>query len=341
MLFMEYLNLKCLKFWLPDSNVPRNRRMADDPFETFFPDDDQPTWLNPSHNDSLSSGLGDPFARDANPFDPPPFPEFAADIPPFPDSFTTTFTVPFAAPPPAPGPPPRSPGRHQRFPTSPPVISQLGRPRTPATFLPPAASQDLLRKFQHMVHARQRSLPVSATLPLADINAEFTQICADRAIKFNPHRLGFIPTTFWPDQDCTFGELVAHFFQKKNNSNSRFSHKLFNALKIAEEDPFYVTFLGVEWVTEFILKVDKKVFARLLGIKTIDGSLFHQQGNFPSHGFIELSERAAHESLAEADFDGVDYENVRLLTHQPGIFIPGCTEEAIERCKWISSRKRV
>jgi hypothetical protein len=220
------------------------------------------------------------------------------------------------------------------------VLAAFGRPAA-ATFLPLATTREVLHQFQQVVHARQRSLPVSANLPLNDIDAEFMQICADPAVKFNPHRLGFIPTTFWPDQDSTFDDLVADFFQKKNNSNSRFSHKLFNALKIAEEDPFYVTFLGVEWLTEFILKVDKKVFARLLGIKTIDGSLFHQQGNFPSHGFIELSERAARESLADTDLEGVDYENVRLLTHQPGIFIRGCTEEGIEHCKWINSRKRV
>jgi hypothetical protein len=49
--------------------------------------------------------------------------------------------------------------------------------------------------------------------------------------------------------------------------------------------------------------------------------LFHQKGNFPSHAFIKLSERAARETLADADLEGFDYENVRLLTHQPGIFI--------------------
>lgn len=169
---------------------------------------------------------------------------------------------------------------------------------------------------------------------------EFNTICQDHDIKFNPHKLGFIPTKFWPDKDYTFGELVSDFFQRKNNANSRFYHKLYNALKISEDDPFYSEYLGIEWIGNNVLKVDKKKFARLLNIKTIDGSLFHQQGNFPSHGFIEIGSNDARNYVSEDDLNNVDYENVRLLIHQNGVFIRGCTEESIEKCKWVSSRKR-
>jgi hypothetical protein len=171
-------------------------------------------------------------------------------------------------------------------------------------------------------------------------DAEFATICESSAQMFNPREMGFIPRTFWPEREYTFGELVADFFRKKNSSNSRFSHKLYNALKIADERPFYVAFLGVEWISETVIKVDKRVFARLLGINVIDGSLFHQQGNFPSHGFVQISERVARGTLSEADLEGVDDDNVRLLTHQSGIFTRGCREDAIERCKWINTRKR-
>jgi hypothetical protein len=135
--------------------------------------------------------------------------------------------------------------------------------------------------------------------------------------------------------------MVTNFFQKKNSASSRFSHKLYNALKMATEDSFYVDFLGVEWVTDSILKVDKRLFGRLLGIQRIDGSLFHQQGNFPSHGFIELSEKDARQYLTDADLEGVDYDNVRLLTHQPGAFRRGSTENDMIHCKWTSYRKRI
>jgi hypothetical protein len=302
--------------------------MSDDPFADLFGDDRTPSWL--SHKeDHIPSIFGDPFGQESTPFDTiPGFHEWGV-----PD-------VPFATSrnPPPPPPPPSPPIRHQRFPTSPPSMPPFALPPNPGTFV---GGNHLRIQFNHLSHTRQHSLPPPAPPDLGDVDVEFAQICADRAVRFNPHHLGFIPSNFWPDQNYSFGDLVTDFFQKKNNSNSRFSHKLYNALKIADEDPFYVTFLGIEWVTDHVLKIDKKIFARLLGIKTIDGSLFHQQGNFPSHGFVELNEAAAREAVSEADLEGVDYENVRLFTHRPGIFIRGCTEEAIDRCKWISSRKRV
>jgi hypothetical protein len=194
--------------------------------------------------------------------------------------------------------------------------------------------------FRPPVHMRQSSLPEPPAVVHLESDAEFAQVCADPSIAFNPARLGFIPSKFWQDQDVPFGQLVQDFFQRKNNANSRFSHKLFNALRITIEDSFYVEFIGLEWVTDRVLRIDKRVFARLLGIKIVDGSLFHQQGNFPSHGFFELSEKNAHEYVGPDVIAGVDFENVRLLVHQDGTFTRDCTEADIERCKWTSARKR-
>jgi hypothetical protein len=169
---------------------------------------------------------------------------------------------------------------------------------------------------------------------------EFTAICCDHSIKLNPRQLGFIPSHFWQAREISFGDLVADFFQRKNNSNSRFSHKLYNALKISESNPFFASLVGIEWVSERILKVDKMAFARLLGIKTIDGSLFHQQGNFPSHGFVELTKEEVSDMVPQGVLETVDYDAVRLLTHQPGVFTRHSTELAIDTCKWVSARRR-
>lgn len=198
--------------------------------------------------------------------------------------------------------------------------------------------QDL--QFPQIRNRKMSSQPLPSVPSISSIDEEFNTVCDDKEIKFNPHKLGFIPQKFWPNKDFTFGELVRDFFQKKNNANSRFYHKLYNALKISEDDPFYSIYLGIEWINDQVLKVDKKKFARLLGIKTIDGSLFHQQGNFPSHGFIELATNNALNYVSERDLTDVDYENIRLLVHQAGVFVRGCTEEAIEGCRWVSARKR-
>jgi hypothetical protein len=151
----------------------------------------------------------------------------------------------------------------------------------------------------------------------------------------SPSHLGFIPGSVWTDQQIRFSDLVREFFQRKNNVNSRFSHKLFNALRLSEANPVYAKLVGVSWLTDTILKVDKRAFARLLGVRSIDGSLFHQQGNFPSHGFVEIGAGDVKDMCPSGiDLSSIDFENVRLLYHADGIFHRGCTERDIERCRW-------
>lgn len=171
-------------------------------------------------------------------------------------------------------------------------------------------------------------------------DGKFNEVCEDRTRVLNPKRLGFIPSHIWEDKNITFGSLVKEFFWKKNNSNCRFYHKLFNALKMSEFDTFFIEFTGVEWLNDRILRVNKLIFARFLGIKSIDGSLFHQQGNFPSHGFFELTSKDAPMILSEQQLSNVDFETVRVLVHSSGIFVRNCTENDIEKCKWVSLRKK-
>jgi hypothetical protein len=172
------------------------------------------------------------------------------------------------------------------------------------------------------------------------VDQEFLRLCLDHAITFNPHRLGFIPRDLWIDAEVKFGDLVTDFFQRKNNALSRFPHKLYNALKITASDPFYFDFLGVAWISETVLKVDKRVFAQLLGIKTVDGSLFHQQGNFPSHGFAELTPGEAERLVEKGELEGVDFDIIRLLVHHSRVFVRDASCEAIENCKWSRVKDR-
>jgi hypothetical protein len=171
-------------------------------------------------------------------------------------------------------------------------------------------------------------------------DADFDSICSDADMTFNPQQLGFIPAHSWTDSRRHFGDLVTDFFRKKSSSNSRFLHKLYNALKIYESDPFYAEFLGVEWLTDSVIKVEKAKFARLLGIKSVDGSLFHQQGNFPSHGFVEVSPAEARQLVPPDALVGVDFDDVRLVVHQSGEFRRGCGSDIEERCRWINGRKK-
>jgi hypothetical protein len=168
---------------------------------------------------------------------------------------------------------------------------------------------------------------------------EFAAACGDASLVLNPRKLGFIPTTFWGDADTTFGQCVADFFQRKNCAACRFSHKLFNALRLSELGGSYPRLTGVLWLNDMILRVDKVTFARLLGIKSIDGSLFHQQGNFPSHGFFEIGSGDQRRFVPPGiDLTDVDFENVRLLIHPRRQFKKGCTAKDIQQCRWANRR---
>ncbi len=134
----------------------------------------------------------------------------------------------------------------------------------------------------------------------------------------------------WDDREYTFGLVVSEFFQRKN-AKTRFIFKLFNALKLTEYDPCYSAFIGVEWARNCVIKVDKKAFARLLMITSIDVSLFHNQGNFPSHGFMELTPDTA----VDVPLYGVDWDNIRLLTHRKGTFTCMCNESTVVEIKWV------
>lgn len=158
---------------------------------------------------------------------------------------------------------------------------------------------------------------------------KFEAAMADNSLIINPKKMGFIPSSFWADKDILFSEIVSDFFQRKNNSNCRFIHKLYNALKMVEYDSKFIPIVGIQWISDSVLRINRIVIAKLLRIKAIEGSLFHQQGNFPSHGFVELDPADVRKIFPDFDFS-ID----RLLTHKERIFIKGCTEEEVLKCKW-------
>lgn len=186
---------------------------------------------------------------------------------------------------------------------------------------------------------QQKTKEIKQITPTAS-DSEFAAALTDKTLTFNPVKLGFIPQSRWNDKIMTFGDVVADFFQRKNNANCRFSFKLYNALKLTMLSSKYNSLIGVRWITDDVLRVDKLIFARLLGIKSIDGSLFHQQGNFPSHGFVEMNTQAVDALKPNPDVDDVDFENVRLLRHVDKLFVKGCTEKDLENCKWVNSRPK-
>jgi hypothetical protein len=183
---------------------------------------------------------------------------------------------------------------------------------------------------------KQKQLPPDLDGAGPSSNLSYQAALMDLSLVFSPHTLGFLPTNYWLAMDVTFGDLVGKFFHRKNNANCRFPHKLYNALTLVEHRPPLFGWVGAMWITDHIFKIDKLIFGRLLGISAIDGGLFHRQGNFPSHGFGELTSVEVDQLRPAYGLVDVDLDRVRLLYHRGNIFVKGGNDDAIGRCKWIT-----
>lgn len=185
---------------------------------------------------------------------------------------------------------------------------------------------------------RPKVLPEELNEDGPDSNANYENARADPTTLIAPQTLGFMPAGYWLSLNMSFGDLVTKFFQRKNNSNCRFPHKLFNALLLVENRPSMWPLIGVKWITNSVFKVDKYVFGRLLGISAFDGGLFHRQGNFPSHGFREIPPSEATKVLGmTVDPNEIDFDRVRLLQHVTSMFTKTSSEDFVNKLKWANT----
>ena len=152
----------------------------------------------------------------------------------------------------------------------------------------------------------------------------------------DPVALGFIPPNTWAQKNYSLISLRESYFSKKNNVNRRFEHKLWNALRITSVFPQMDKIVGCVWASDKIIKVYKTPFAFLLGITTIDGGLFHKQGNFTRHGFTDMSEFDARASLPIEQLTDVDFREVHLVYTRDGTFCANSTEQSISQCRWVN-----
>jgi hypothetical protein len=183
---------------------------------------------------------------------------------------------------------------------------------------------------------KAKTLPPELETEGATSNIAFQHATGDPSLVFSPQKLGFLPSNYWLTADASFGDLVTKFFQRKNNANCRFPHKLSNALALVDRTPSLFSLVGVRWVSDRIFLVDKFVLGRILGISAMDGGLFHSQGNFPSHEFVELVGQELEQARSRFGLRDVDQDRIRLLYHKGNMFSKNANEDSVSRCKWIA-----
>ena len=185
----------------------------------------------------------------------------------------------------------------------------------------------------HQGRIRNSSQPLFAVRrPIESM--DFDEICLDPSVTINPQQLQFIPAAAWPPENISFGLLVSTFFRKRNSMHCKFPYKLYNALKMTQFCPEFTPHVGVEWITDSVFRVHRVIFARLLGVRTVDGGLFHQQGNFPSHGFLELPFEESDRISRANGLGPADLSQVRFMTHSSGQFVRQSTEADLGKCRW-------
>ena len=191
------------------------------------------------------------------------------------------------------------------------------------------------------IKGKKKKSPLKQAIVTSSEQIRFIQFCQDQNNRIYPKRLGFIPSQYWPDQEYSFGAIVENFFMSKGSSSTYFSFKLYNALQIVKYFPPLIALIGVEWVNDYVIKVNKKAFAMLLGINKIDGGLFHSQGNFPSYGFVVIQSFAdAISHVSEDVAKSVDYIDTVLLYHKERMFIKSSTESDVVKLKYMPVKER-
>lgn len=184
---------------------------------------------------------------------------------------------------------------------------------------------------------QQEQIQTSDILALQTYLSEtdpMTALCTSEII--DPIALQFIPKAAWSSWKPTSVQgLHETYFSRKNSVSRRFEHKLWNCLRITSVFPNLTKTIGVCWVDNKIIKVYKYPFAKFLAITCVDGGLFHKQGNFTRHGFIDLSEQEATRQLSPEQLADVDYRDVHLIMHSQNGFTADATEESISSCRWV------
>jgi hypothetical protein len=136
-------------------------------------------------------------------------------------------------------------------------------------------------------------------------------------LSFNTRRdLGFVPKSQWAPLVFSLADLRQIYFTKRNGAARRFDLKLYNALCITKLYPYAYPCVGAIWISPTIMKVHSQTFGNLLGIHAIQGGLFHKQGNFSRHGFVQLTARSGPPLDLNLDLRDVDDYVVRLYMDQ-------------------------
>lgn len=177
-----------------------------------------------------------------------------------------------------------------------------------------------------------------------DITKPFDEQLKDTSLKINPFLLGFEPQKYWVTMrhDHTFNQIV-NYFRSRLSKNTMFMYKLYNMLLLTTKVPQLKSIVGVFWINKFVFCVERDKIARMLGLSNncVNGALFNMQGNFPTHGFIEVtSDNLKEFGLTE---NSIKFQvDVFYYAHKDRTFsMRNMTADEINDIKYKNENKRI
>ena len=180
-------------------------------------------------------------------------------------------------------------------------------------FMPPPPPQQVIyqKYIPRPVHYQRPPLhiPTPQSPPMQPLYITFDP----NAQIIKPKELGFVPACEWTSQVFSLTELRNNFFTRRNGIGRVFPIKLYHALLITKAYPESYYFTGVIWITNDVFKVNAQIFANLLGIHSVQGGLFHKQGNFTRHQYSQVMIQSSREFQALPECQDVDDFNIRLF----------------------------
>lgn len=195
-----------------------------------------------------------------------------------------------------------------------------------------------LDRFLMIMRQRSAGIPTIEPLHPIELPSPTAPLLYDLLnTEVYPQKLNLYPSSIFKQTPITVRQLIDTHFKRRSSKKMPFHLKLFNALQLTTDNPNLVPLLGVKWITDRVFKLYREPFAKIIGVSSVNGSLFNKQGSFPTHGFILVS-RFEHQLQVNEDLSDVDDETIRLYRHNSENFHQNATEEELNSCRWRSPR---
>lgn len=154
-----------------------------------------------------------------------------------------------------------------------------------------------------------------------------------QTLEFSAKELNLYPKRAWTASTVTFIDMYTNHFQCKSNRKVKFEHKLWNALQLTSLRPDLYPLVGVIWLSDSIIQVNRISFGRLLGLEKSTSALFNVQGSFPTHGFDELTLDEVKQTT-HVNSPSPDFSECRFFVRKDGLFSRFSPESDVSLCTY-------